>query len=60
MTNNSWHTSGIPTYVYKSDYFISPITPVSSTNTTDRRDVTDIVLKVAVNTITLNPILHHQ
>jgi hypothetical protein len=28
-------------------------TPVSSTNKTDRQDITEILLKVALNTITL-------
>jgi membrane-bound inhibitor of C-type lysozyme len=31
----------------------SPHTPVSSTNKTDRHDITEILLKVALNTITL-------
>ena len=31
----------------------SPGTPVSSTNKTDRHDITKILLKVALNTITL-------
>ena len=31
--------------------FISPSTPVSSTNKTDRHDITEILLKVALNTI---------
>jgi len=31
----------------------SPGTPVSSTNKTDRHDVTNILLKVALNTITI-------
>ena len=30
-----------------------PGTPVSSTNTTDRHEITDILLKVALNTITI-------
>jgi hypothetical protein len=30
-------------------------TPVSSTNKTDRHDITEILLKVALNTITLTP-----
>jgi len=30
-------------------------TPVSYTNKTDRHDITEILLKVALNTITLNP-----
>jgi len=31
-------------------------TPVSSTNKTDRHDITEILLKVALNTIVLTPI----
>jgi membrane-bound inhibitor of C-type lysozyme len=31
----------------------SPHTPVSSTNKTDHHDITEILLKVALNTITL-------
>ena len=31
--------------------WFSPGTPVSSTNKTDRHDITEIVLKVALNTI---------
>jgi hypothetical protein len=31
-------------------------TPVSSTNKTDLHDITEILLKVALNTITLTPI----
>jgi hypothetical protein len=30
-------------------------TPVSSTNKTDHHDITEILLKVALNTITLTP-----
>jgi hypothetical protein len=30
-------------------------TPVSSTNKTDRKDITEILLKVALNTINPNP-----
>ena len=33
----------------------SPGTPVSSTNKTDRHNITEILLKVALNTITLTP-----
>jgi hypothetical protein len=33
----------------------SPYTPVSSTNKTQRHDITDILLKVELNTINLNP-----
>ena len=35
--------------------WFSPCTPVSSTNRTDRHDITDILLKVALNTIRLRP-----
>jgi len=31
-------------------------TPVSSTNKTDHHDITEILLKVALNTITLTPV----
>ena len=36
----------------------SPSTPVSSTNKTDRQDITEILLKVVLNTITLT--LYHK
>ena len=39
-------------YVIKFVWF-SPGTPVSSTNKTDRNDITEILLKVALNTISL-------
>jgi hypothetical protein len=35
--------------------WFSPGTPVSSTNKTDRHDITEILLKVVLNTITPNP-----
>ena len=35
--------------------WFSPGTPVSSTNKTDRHDITDILLKVALNTINHKP-----
>jgi hypothetical protein len=40
---------------------LSPGPQVSSTNKTDRQDITEIVLKVALNTIkqTSNNIYHH-
>ena len=38
--------------------WFSPSIPVSSTNKTDCHDRTEILLKVALNTITLSPILH--
>ena len=36
--------------------WFSPGTSVSSTNITDRQDITEILLKVALNTINSNPI----
>jgi hypothetical protein len=39
--------------------FISPGTPVSSTNKTDRHDIAEIMLKVALNTITVTSDPHH-
>ena len=36
-------------------WWFSPGTPVSSTNKTDRHDIAKILLKVALNTITLTP-----
>jgi hypothetical protein len=35
----------------------SPGTPVSSTNKTDCHDIIEILLKVALNTITLTPFI---
>jgi len=35
--------------------WFSPSTPVSATNKTDCHDITEILLKVALNTITLTP-----
>ena len=35
--------------------WLSAGTPVFSTNNTDRHDITEILLKVALNTIILNP-----
>jgi hypothetical protein len=35
--------------------WFSPGPPVSSTNKTDRHDITEILLKVALNTIKLKP-----
>jgi len=35
--------------------WFSPSTPVSSTNKTGRHDIAEILLKVALSTITLNP-----
>jgi len=36
--------------------WFSPGTPVSSTNKTDRHDITEILLKVALNIITITPL----
>ena len=36
-------------------WWFSPGTPISSTNKTDRHNVTEILLKVALNTITITP-----
>jgi hypothetical protein len=35
--------------------WFSLVTQVSSTNKTDRHDITEILLKVALNTITITP-----
>jgi hypothetical protein len=39
----------------KPCWWFSPGTPVSSTKNTDRHNITEILLKVALNTITLTP-----
>jgi hypothetical protein len=41
--------------------WFSPVTLVSPTNKTDRHDITEILLKVALNIITLtpNPFIYH-
>ena len=38
---------------FVSDLRLSPSTPISSTNKTNRHDIAKILLKVALNTITL-------
>ena len=40
--------------------WFSPDTPVPSTNKTDRHDITEILLKVALNTINLTLTFHHS
>ena len=40
--------------------WISPGTPVSSTNKTDRHDIAEILLKVASDTMNTDPIVHRQ
>ena len=42
---------------YLRQVWFSSGTPVSSTNKTDHHDITEILLKVALNTITLSPTL---
>ena len=42
-------------FIFAADQWISPGTPVSSTNKTDRHYITQILLKVVLNTITLTP-----
>ena len=42
---------GVQHYVIKFVSGFSPCTPVSSTNKTDRHNITEILLKVALNTI---------
>ena len=41
-------------YLSKTKFWFSPCTPVSSTNKADHHDITEILLNVALNTITLN------
>jgi hypothetical protein len=36
-----------------ANLWFSPVIPISSTNKTDRHDITDILLKVVLNTITI-------
>jgi hypothetical protein len=43
-----------------TDLWFSLGTLVSSTNKTDHHDITEILLKVAVNTITLTPDIENQ
>jgi hypothetical protein len=54
------YSTSIQHYVIKfvSDLrqWFSPGTPVSSTNKTDRHDIAEILLKVALNTITQLPV----
>jgi hypothetical protein len=38
-------------HLLATGWWFSPSTPVSSTNTTDRHDIAEILLKVALNTI---------
>jgi hypothetical protein len=45
-TQNQWLAAG---------WWFTPDTPVSATNKTDRHDITQILLKVALNIIKLKP-----
>jgi hypothetical protein len=45
------HTFLVVTFLLAAGRWFSPGTPVSSTNKTDRHDITEILLKVALNTI---------
>ena len=38
--------------------YFSPETPVSSTNKTDRHDITEIMLQMELNTINDHPLIH--
>jgi hypothetical protein len=40
--------------------WFSPDTPVSSTNTTDRHNITEILLKVVLNIINPKPCVHYS
>ena len=44
-----------PRKLFATGRWFSSGTPVSSTNKTDRHDMTEILLKVALSTINLNP-----
>jgi hypothetical protein len=48
------------TYVVTTGLWFFLGIPVSTTNKTNRHDITEILLKVALNTINLNLLLHHQ
>jgi hypothetical protein len=39
-------------------WYFSPGTPVSSTNKTDRHDITEIVLQMELNTTNHHPLIH--
>ena len=45
-------------YVIKAGRWFTPGTSISYTNKTNRHDITEILLKVALNTITLTPELY--
>ena len=62
--NCSWRSVSIQHYVIKFVNDLRQIclfslgTPVSSTNKTDLHDIAEILLKVALNTLTLNSIIN--
>jgi hypothetical protein len=54
MVDNTLHRKlNIEQHELATGRWFSPGTPVSSTNKTDRHDIVEILLKVALNTITL-------
>jgi hypothetical protein len=58
-SSNEVHPSVSPSIIELATVqWFSPGTPVSSTNKTDSHDITEILLKVASNTITLTVTLN--
>ena len=57
MTESIWKFFFISIFIFLYySFWFSPGTPASSTNTTDRHDITEILLKLALTTISLTPI----
>jgi hypothetical protein len=54
FTSRSWQGVLDATLCDRDCQWFSPGIPSSPTNTTDRHDITEILLKAALNTITLN------
>jgi len=54
LESHSWRGILDTTLCDKACQWFSQDTPVSSTNKTDRHDITEILLKVALNTISHN------
>jgi hypothetical protein len=61
VSSNPIHGEVYPIQIYViklvSDLRFSPGTPVYSTNKTDRNDITEILLKVALNTVSKKKLL---